>query len=142
RSLLSDPDHRFAIEGTITALDRGELRVASPPEREGEAWTTHTWVKEAIILYFLMRKVEKLNCGALEFLDKIPPKRDLEEAGVRVVPPGVARFGSFLEPGVVLMPGYVNIGARVGAGTLVDTWATVGSCAQVGRRVTLSGGGG
>jgi 2,3,4,5-tetrahydropyridine-2-carboxylate N-succinyltransferase len=140
RSLLSDPDHRFAIEGTIAALDRGELRVASPPEREGEAWTTHAWVKEAIILYFSVRKVERLNCGALEFLDKIPPKRGLEEAGVRVVPPGVARFGAFLEPGVILMPGYVNIGARVGAGTMVDTWATVGSCAQIGRDCHLAGG--
>ena len=140
RALLSDPDHRFAIEGTITALDRGELRVATPPETEGGAWTTHAWIKEAIILYFSLRKMEKLVCGALEFLDKIPPKRDLDEAGVRVVPPGVARFGSFLEPGVVLMPGYVNIGARVGAGTMVDTWATVGSCAQIGRDCHLAGG--
>jgi 2,3,4,5-tetrahydropyridine-2-carboxylate N-succinyltransferase len=140
RSLLSQPDHRFAIEGTITALDRGELRVATPPETEGGAWTTHAWIKEAIILYFSLRKMEKLVCGALEFFDKIPPKRDLEEAGVRVVPPGVARFGAFLEPGVVLMPGYVNIGARVGAGTMVDTWATVGSCAQIGRDCHLAGG--
>jgi 2,3,4,5-tetrahydropyridine-2-carboxylate N-succinyltransferase len=140
RALLSDPDCRFAIEGTITALDRGELRVASPPEREGEAWITHSWIKEAILLYFLLRKLEKIECGALEFYDKIPPKRDLDVAGVRVVPPGVARFGSFLEPGVVLMPGYVNIGARVGAGTMVDTWATVGSCAQIGRDCHLAGG--
>jgi 2,3,4,5-tetrahydropyridine-2-carboxylate N-succinyltransferase len=140
RTLLADPDCRFAIEGTINALDRGELRVASPPEREGEPWITHAWIKEAIVLYFLLRKLEKLECGALEFYDKIPPKRDLDAAGVRVVPPGVARFGSFLEPGVVLMPGYVNIGARVGAGTMVDTWATVGSCAQIGRDCHLAGG--
>jgi 2,3,4,5-tetrahydropyridine-2-carboxylate N-succinyltransferase len=140
RTLLSDPDHRFAVEGTITALDRGELRVATPPEKEGDEWTTHAWIKQAILLYFSLRKMEKLDCGALEFLDKIPPKRDLEEAGVRVVPPGVARFGAFLEPGVVLMPGYVNIGARVGAGTMVDTWATVGSCAQIGRDCHLAGG--
>jgi 2,3,4,5-tetrahydropyridine-2-carboxylate N-succinyltransferase len=140
RKLLSEPDHRFAIEGTITALDRGELRVATPPERDGDDWTTHAWIKQAIILYFSLRKMEKLECGALEFVDKIPPKRNLEEAGVRVVPPGVARFGAFLEPGVVLMPGYVNIGARVGACTMVDTWATVGSCAQVGRDCHLAGG--
>jgi 2,3,4,5-tetrahydropyridine-2,6-dicarboxylate N-succinyltransferase len=140
RSLLSNPDHRFAVEGTITALDRGELRVASPPDREGEGWITHAWIKQAILLYFSLKKMEKLSCGALEFFDKIPPKRDLEEAGVRVVPPGVARFGAFLEPGVVLMPGYVNIGARVGAGTMVDTWATVGSCAQIGRDCHLAGG--
>lgn len=140
RSLLSNPDHRFAVEGTITALDRGELRVASPPDREGQDWTTHAWVKQAILLYFSLKKMEKIACGALEFLDKIPPKRDLEEAGVRVVPPGVARFGAYLEPGVVLMPGYVNIGAFVGAGTMIDTWATVGSCAQIGRDCHLAGG--
>jgi 2,3,4,5-tetrahydropyridine-2-carboxylate N-succinyltransferase len=81
-----------------------------------------------------------MEAGALEFHDKIPVKRDLVRTGVRVVPPGVARYGSFLEPGVILMPGYVNVGARVGEGTMVDTWATVGSCAQIGRRVHLSGG--
>jgi 2,3,4,5-tetrahydropyridine-2-carboxylate N-succinyltransferase len=84
--------------------------------------------------------METTHAGPLEFHDKIPPKRDLAAAGVRVVPPGVARYGSFLEPGAVLMPGYVNIGARVGAGTMVDTWATVGSCAQIGRDVHLAGG--
>jgi 2,3,4,5-tetrahydropyridine-2-carboxylate N-succinyltransferase len=139
RKLLADPDHRYAIEGTMCALDRGELRVASPPETEGGEWTTNTWVKEAILLYFAVRKVEKLEVGPFEFQDKIPLKRELE-MGVRVVPPGVARFGSYLEPGSILMPGYVNIGARVGAGTMVDTWATVGSCAQVGRDCHLAGG--
>jgi 2,3,4,5-tetrahydropyridine-2,6-dicarboxylate N-succinyltransferase len=140
RELLSDPDHRFAIEGTIQALDRGELRVASPPEQEDGAWTTHGWIKEAILLYFAIRKMEKLECGPLEFYDKVPVKRGLDAAGVRVVPPGVIRFGAFLEPGAVLMPGYVNIGARVGAGTMIDTWATVGSCAQIGRDCHLAGG--
>jgi 2,3,4,5-tetrahydropyridine-2,6-dicarboxylate N-succinyltransferase len=140
RALLSDPDHRFAIEATISALDRGELRVASPPQREGEAWTTHAWIKQAILLYFALRKMEKIECGPLEFHDKIPVKRDLVSAGVRVVPPGVIRFGAFLEPGAVLMPGYVNIGARVGARTMVDTWATVGSCAQIGSDCHLAGG--
>jgi 2,3,4,5-tetrahydropyridine-2-carboxylate N-succinyltransferase len=139
RKLLSDPDHRYAIEGTMSALDRGELRVASPPETEGGDWTTNTWVKEAILLYFAVRKVEKLDVGPFEFQDKIPLKRDLD-MGVRVVPPGVARFGSYLEPGCILMPGYVNVGARVGAGTMVDTWATVGSCAQIGKDCHLAGG--
>jgi 2,3,4,5-tetrahydropyridine-2-carboxylate N-succinyltransferase len=138
RKLLGDPDHQYAVEGTITALDRGELRVASPPETEGGEWTTHAWIKEAILLYFALRKIERFEAGALVFQDKIPPKRDLE--GVRVVPPGVVRYGAYLEPGVIVMPGYVNIGARVGACTMVDTWATVGSCAQIGRDVHLAGG--
>jgi 2,3,4,5-tetrahydropyridine-2-carboxylate N-succinyltransferase len=84
--------------------------------------------------------MEVSQIGAIEYRDKIPVKTGLERAGVRVVPPGVARYGSFLEPGVVLMPGYVNIGARVGGGTMVDTWATVGTCAQIGRNVHLAGG--
>ncbi|HZU83324.1 MAG TPA: 2,3,4,5-tetrahydropyridine-2,6-dicarboxylate N-succinyltransferase, partial [Polyangiaceae bacterium] len=140
RALLSDADCRSAVESTVGALDRGELRVASPPEHEGGAWTTHAWIKQAILLYFALRKMETLECGPFEYHDKIPLKRHLDSAGVRVVPPGVARFGAFLEPGVVLMPGYVNIGARVGAGTMVDTFATVGSCAQVGRDCHLAGG--
>jgi 2,3,4,5-tetrahydropyridine-2-carboxylate N-succinyltransferase len=101
---------------------------------------THAWLKQAILLYFRMRVSGPVRAGDLEFFDKVPLKQNLEQAGVRVVPPGVARYGSFLEPGVILMPGYVNIGARVGAGSMVDTWATVGSCAQVGQRVHLSGG--
>src|SRR5580693_7138409 len=140
RALLARPDHKAAVEDTVAALDRGELRVASPPDTEGGAWTTHAWVKEAILLFFALRQMEKITIGPFEFHDKIPLKRDLPAAGVRVVPPGVARYGSFLERGVILMPGYVNIGARVGAGTMVDTWATVGSCAQIGSGVHLSGG--
>jgi 2,3,4,5-tetrahydropyridine-2-carboxylate N-succinyltransferase len=140
RSKLAEPDHRFAVESTVAALDRGELRVATPPDAEGGAWTTHAWIKQAILLYFALRKVERIECGPFEYHDKIPVKHDYDSAGVRVVPPGVARYGSFLEKGVVLMPGYVNIGAYVGAGTMVDTWATVGSCAQVGRDCHLSGG--
>jgi len=139
RKLLAQPDHRYAIEGTIHALDRGELRVASPPTEPGGEWVTHAWVKEAVLLYFALRKVERIEAGGLEWLDKIPVKNQFEQ-GVRVVPPGMARMGSFLEAGVVLMPGYVNIGARVGAGTMVDTWATVGSCAQIGRDCHLAGG--
>jgi len=124
----------------MAALDRGEVRVATPPETEGGAWTVNAWVKEAILLYFALRKMERIQVGPFEFFDKIPLKHELEAAGVRVVPPGVARYGAFLEPGVVLMPGYVNIGARVGANTMVDTWATVGSCAQIGRDCHLAGG--
>jgi 2,3,4,5-tetrahydropyridine-2-carboxylate N-succinyltransferase len=140
RDLLRDPAHVGAIEATLAALDRGELRVATPPADPGGAWTTNTWVKQAILLYFAIRKMEKMEVGPFEFHDKIPLKHGFEAAGVRVVPPGVARYGSFLEPGAVLMPGYVNIGARVGANSMVDTWATVGSCAQIGRDVHLAGG--
>jgi 2,3,4,5-tetrahydropyridine-2-carboxylate N-succinyltransferase len=140
RTLLGDPDHRYAVEGTVAALDRGELRVASPPETEGAAWTLHEWVRQAILLFFALRKMAKIEVGPFEFHDKIPLKKDLDVAGVRVVPPGVARYGAFLEPGVVMMPSYVNIGAYVGSGTMVDTWATVGSCAQVGRDCHLAGG--
>jgi 2,3,4,5-tetrahydropyridine-2-carboxylate N-succinyltransferase len=140
RGLLANSDHQGAVEETVAALDRGELRVASPPDSDGGTWTTHAWVKEAILLYFALRQMEKITIGPFEFHDKIPLKRDLPAAGVRVVPPGVARYGSFLERGVILMPGYVNIGARVGAGTMVDTWATVGSCAQIGSDCHLAGG--
>jgi 2,3,4,5-tetrahydropyridine-2-carboxylate N-succinyltransferase len=139
RSKLGDAETHAAVLAAIDALDRGELRVA---EKEGNAWTVHEWLKEAILLYFAIRGMEVIEAGGLEFHDKIPLKRGLRKAGIRVVPPGVARYGSFLEPGAILMPGYVNIGARVGAGTMIDTWATVGSCAQVGRDVHVAGGAG
>jgi 2,3,4,5-tetrahydropyridine-2,6-dicarboxylate N-succinyltransferase len=125
------------IEEAIGLLDRGEARVAE--KRDGD-WVVNEWAKKAILLYFRLRKVEPLDVGGLHFLDKIPVKSDYAHRGVRVVPPGVARFGSYLSEGVVLMPGYVNIGAWVGPRTMVDTWATVGSCAQVGADVHLSGG--
>ena len=125
------------VEQAIALLDQGEVRVAE--KRDGE-WTVNEWVKKAILLYFRYRKVEPLEAGDLRFLDKVPVKTGHAERGVRVVPPGVARYGSFLSEGVVLMPGYVNIGAWVGERTMVDTWATVGSCAQVGADVHLSGG--
>jgi 2,3,4,5-tetrahydropyridine-2-carboxylate N-succinyltransferase len=137
---LDDASLRGAVEGAVAALDAGDLRVCSPPASAGGHWQTHAWLKQAILLYFRMHVSAPLRAGDIEFFDKVPPKRDLESAGVRVVPPGVARYGSFLEKNVILMPGYVNIGARVGEGTMVDTWATVGSCAQVGKRVHLSGG--
>ena len=121
----------------VRLLDEGRVRVAEP--RDG-GWVVNGWVKKAILLYFKLRQVEPLEMGGLHFLDKIPVKRDHAERGVRVVPPGVARYGSFLSEGVVLMPGYVNIGAWVGPRTMVDTWATVGSCAQIGADVHLAGG--
>jgi 2,3,4,5-tetrahydropyridine-2,6-dicarboxylate N-succinyltransferase len=139
RSLMRDMDHRSAVEGTLTALDKGDVRVASPPATEGGAWTTNQWVKQAILLYFGIAKMDRTIAGPLEFNDKVPPKKDIP-ADVRVVPPAMARFGSFLESGVILMPSFVNIGARVGSGTMVDTWATVGSCAQVGSDCHLAGG--
>lgn len=137
RERLKDASVRDAVETVVGLLDRGELRVA---EKVDGAWRVNAWVKEAILLYFAMRPLEPMEAGGLLFFDKVPVKRDLQAQGIRVVPPGVARHGSFLEPGCVLMPGYVNIGAWVGAGTMVDTWATVGSCAQIGRNVHLSGG--
>ncbi|HET9327952.1 MAG TPA: 2,3,4,5-tetrahydropyridine-2,6-dicarboxylate N-succinyltransferase [Candidatus Eisenbacteria bacterium] len=134
---MDEPEVRGAVEGTLAELDGGRLRVA---EKRGDDWVTHGWIQQAILLFFRLRSAETFEAGPIEFHDKIPLKRNLAAAGVRVVPPGVARYGSFLEPGVILMPGYVNVGARVGESTLIDTWATVGSCAQVGRRVHLSGG--
>jgi len=141
RRPLEDPVARGAVEGVVAALDCGDLRVAEPAGEDPAAgWVTHGWLQQALSLYFRMRTARTHEVGPFEFHDKIPLKRNLAAAGVRVVPPGVARYGSFLEPGVILMPGYVNVGARVGEGTLIDTWATVGSCAQIGKRVHLSGG--
>ena len=132
-----DPTRAGVVEDTIAALDRGELRVA---EKRGDEWLVNEWVKKAILLYFRLRKMEPVELGPFLYHDKIPLKRDYAERGVRVVPPAAARFGSFLSPDVVLMPSYVNIGAWVGPRTMVDTWATVGSCAQIGADVHLAGG--
>ena len=137
RERLERPEVKAAVEETIALLDAGKVRVAEKVDGE---WRVNAWTKEAILLYFAVRPLEPIHAGGLEFYDKIEPKRNLKAQGIRVVPPGVARYGSFLEPGCVLMPGYVNIGAYVGTGTMVDTWATVGSCAQVGKNVHLSGG--
>ena len=133
-----DDERSEAVFSAIEDLDKGRIRVATPPNDEDGQWSVNVWVKQAVLLYFRLTKNELMDDGVCTYLDKIPPKRDLE--GVRVVPPGVARYGSYLEPGVILMPGYVNIGARVGSGSMVDTWATVGSCAQIGANVHLSGG--
>ena len=140
RELLDDEDHRAAVRRTIALLDEGHLRVATPPAEEGGDWTVNAWIKQAIVLYFVTQKLRSERVGPFEYYDKIPLGRDWEQAGVRVVPPATVRYGAFVEPGCVLMPSYVNIGAHIGRGTMVDTWATVGSCAQIGRDVHLSGG--
>jgi len=122
----------------VTLLDRGEARVAEIGP-DGSP-VVHQWLKLAILLYFRQSEMATIELGPFEYADKIPLKHDFAAAGVRVVPGASARFGSFLDRGAVMMPSYVNIGARVGANTMVDTWATVGSCAQIGANVHLSGG--
>lgn len=137
RTLLQQEETQNAIRSVIAKLEVGELRVAQP---EGSDWKVNEWVKKAVVLYFPIQKMETIEVGPFEFHDKIPLKKNYAELGVRVVPHAIARAGSFLEKGVIMMPSYVNIGAWVGSGTMVDTWATVGSCAQIGRNVHLSGG--
>ena len=122
---------------TIAALDRGEVRVAEP---DGDGWRVNADIQAAILDYFRERQMEPREVGPFEYHDKIPLKSGYAELGVRVVPPAVARYGAFLSRGVVLMPSYVNIGAWVGPNTMVDTWATVGSGAQIGADVHLAGG--
>jgi 2,3,4,5-tetrahydropyridine-2-carboxylate N-succinyltransferase len=129
------------IDEIVAALDEGALRVASVDE--AGVWTTHVWIKEAILLYFRRRDVAWIGDprrDALAYFDKLPVKQNFEQQGVRCVPGGVARYGSFLARGTILMPGFVNIGAYIDEGTMVDTWATVGSCAQIGKNVHLAGG--
>lgn len=135
RSLL--PNHKQLVFDVIEKIDTGQLRVA---EKVNGLWQVNDWVKKAILLYFPSRDMETFEVGPMEFYDKIPLKKNYAERGVRVVPHAVARYGSFIQKGVVLMPSYVNIGAYVDEGTMVDTWATVGSCAQIGKHVHLSGG--
>lgn len=129
---------REAVQQTIDLLDRGEVRVAQKGD-DGE-WTVTTWAKQAILLLFRQAGMETTEVGPFEYRDKLALKTDYEAQGVRVVPPATARKGAHLEAGAIMMPSYVNIGAWVGSGTMVDTWATVGSCAQIGRNVHLSGG--
>jgi 2,3,4,5-tetrahydropyridine-2-carboxylate N-succinyltransferase len=143
-SAVNAPQVREAVEHVIAELDAGRLRVA---ERQGVGqWSVNQWVKKAVLLSFRLSDNRLMRAGELGFFDKVATKfaqadeAQLREAGVRVVPPAVARRGSFLGRNVVLMPSYVNIGAYVDEGTMVDTWATVGSCAQIGRNVHLSGG--
>jgi len=134
-----DAEQVALIEEAIGLLDSGEARVAEVDPASDEV-VVHEWLKEAILLYFRVREMETTDLGPFEFHDRIPLKHGYEKLGVRVVPGASARYGSYLAPGVVLMPSYTNIGARVGEKTMVDTWATVGSCAQIGANVHLSGG--
>jgi len=137
RTLLESSEHQSAIRSVIEMLDKGKIRVAEP---DGDNWKVNQWVKKAVVLYFPIQKMETIEVGPLEFHDKMALKKNYAEQGVRVVPHAIARYGAFLEKGVIMMPSYVNIGAWVGSGTMVDTWATVGSCGQIGRNVHLSGG--
>lgn len=138
RILLQEQKTKEAIREVIDLLDKGVIRVAEQ-DSDGQ-WIVNQWVKKAVILYFPIQQMETLEVGMFEFHDKIPLKRNYKALGVRVVPHAIARHGAFLEKGVIMMPSYVNIGAWVGSGTMVDTWATVGSCGQIGRNVHLSGG--
>ena len=132
-------DASTLVTEAVTLLDTGEARVAEIDAATNEV-VVHEWLKKAILLLFSLRGMATIEHGPFEYADKLPLKHNFEASGVRVVPGASARWGSYLEPGVILMPSYVNIGARVGAGTMVDTWATVGSCAQIGAKVHLSGG--
>ena len=133
-----------AVDSTISQLNNGSLRVAT--RQSVGQWTVHQWIKKAVLLSFRLKDNELMRAGELGFFDKVKTKfshlseAEMRETGIRVVPPAVARHGSFIAKGAILMPSYVNIGAWVGEGTMVDTWATVGSCAQVGNNVHLSGG--
>jgi 2,3,4,5-tetrahydropyridine-2-carboxylate N-succinyltransferase len=134
-----DADASRLVDEAIDLLDSGQARVAEVDAATDEV-VVHEWLKKAILMVFSLRSMETIEHGPFEYADKLPLKRDFAASGVRVVPGASARWGSFLDRGVILMPSYVNIGGRVGANSMVDTWATVGSCAQIGARVHLSGG--
>jgi len=135
---LSKQDTIDAIEQTIYKLDNGIKRVAEK-DINGE-WIVNDYVKKAIILYFQIKKMKKMDCDPFEFYDKIPLKKNFEQKNIRVVPHAIARYGSFINENSILMPSYINIGAYVGCGSMIDTWATIGSCAQIGDNVHISGG--
>ena len=140
RELLKEESVRQAVRQTVELVDKGELRTAQPVDPEKSQWQVNEWVKKAIILYFPIQPMRKMEAGELEWYDKMELKHGYEQLGVRAVPHAVARYGAYIAPGAILMPSYVNIGAYVDTGTMVDTWATVGSCAQIGKHVHLSGG--
>jgi len=137
RQLLENVENQSVIYNVVDLLDKGKLRVA---QKENGIWLVNEWVKKAVILYFPIRKMTTSHAGVLEFYDKIPLKQNYQELGIRVVPHAVSRYGAYIASGVIMMPSFVNIGAYVESGTMVDTWATVGSCAQIGKNVHLSGG--
>ena len=157
RELLKETVYADAVRAVITAVDKGEVRVAEPAAASAgsgaaaagtgasggsgaSVWVVNEWVKQAILLYFAIQPMETHHLPPFEFYDKMKLKSDYKSIGVRAVPHAVARYGAYLARNVVLMPSYVNIGAYVDEGTMVDTWATVGSCAQIGKHVHLSGG--
>ncbi|AFJ90620.1 2,3,4,5-tetrahydropyridine-2,6-dicarboxylate N-succinyltransferase [Blattabacterium sp. (Blaberus giganteus)] len=133
----TDTNIKNIVIQVIDHLETGSIRVSNYLNGK---WVVNEWVKRAIIMYFYVQKMNTIELGPFEFYDKIPLKNKFKEKGVRVVPHAIARYGSCISPGVVLMPSYVNIGAYIGENTMIDTWATVGSCAQVGSRVHVSGG--
>jgi len=137
RDLLKDAQYTDAIRAVIEEVDKGRLRTAEPIDGQ---WQVNEWVKQAILMYFGIQKMQTWEAGPLEWYDKMELKHGYEQLGIRAVPHAVARYGAYISAGVVLMPSYVNIGAYVDAGTMVDTWATVGSCAQIGKNCHLSGG--
>lgn len=137
RENLKNSDVQSDIREVISKIDSGELRCAEPTDN---GWQVNEWVKKAVVLYFPIQKMETMEAGIFEYHDKMPLKTGYKEKGIRVVPNAVARHGAYISSGVIMMPSYVNIGAHVEEGTMVDTWATVGSCAQIGKNVHLSGG--
>lgn len=137
KSQLQQPETQKSIRQVIDWLDKGTIRIA---ELHDNQWKVNEWIKKAVLLYFPIQDLKLHELGPFEYLDKIPLKKGYSELGVRVVPPATARYGAYLAKGVILMPSYINIGARVEENTMVDTWATVGSCAQIGKNVHLSGG--
>ena len=137
RDLIKKKQNVKVIEEVIRLLDLGEVRVAEP---EDKGWQINSWVKKAVIMYFLIREMKITEVPPFEFYDKIDLKKGYDKLGVRVVPHAIARYGSFLARGVILMPSYINIGAWVDQNSLIDTWATIGSCAQIGKNVHISGG--
>ena len=137
RQILQQEKTKTIIRQIIDDLDKGKLRVA---EKLNTEWKVNEWIKKAIVLYFIIQETKIIECGPFEFHDKIALKKNYEQQDVRVVPHAIARYGSYLGKDVILMPSYVNIGAYVGKRSLIDTWATIGSCAQIGENVHISGG--
>ena len=137
RSLLQQENVQNTIRQVIEDLDKGNIRVAEPTNK---GWQVNEWIKKAVIMYFPIQKMKTIEVGPFEFHDKIALKANYEKLGIRVVPHAIARYGAHVGRGVIMMPSYINIGAHVDEGTMVDTWATIGSCAQIGKHVHLSGG--
>ncbi len=137
REMLKNDKIIQIIHDIINQLDEGKIRVA---EKNEDKWHVNEWIKKAILLYFIIQDTQTIEIGPFEFNDKIALKKDFKAKKVRVVPHAIARYGSYLSQGVILMPSYINIGAYVGKNTMIDTWATVGSCAQIGDNVHISGG--